>query len=148
MDMLGKVRRMRMRDRISISEIAKRTGLARNTIKKWLKAPGGVAPKYLRGKDLRKISSFEPILLQALKADQLRNKDGRRTARALYVQITAQGYRGGYSGVTDFVRAWREQGGKAPFLKFGDRVKIEMLDAEGRSVFGAIDQKIEPVSKG
>ena len=30
------------------------------------------------------------------------------------MQITAQGYRGGYSGVTDFVRAWREQGGKAP----------------------------------
>jgi fumarylacetoacetate (FAA) hydrolase len=29
-----------------------------------------------------------------------------------------------------------------PFLKFGDRVKIEMLDAEGRSVFGAIDQTI------
>ena len=31
---------------------------------------------------------------------------------------------------------------KTPFLKFGDRVKIEMLDAEGRSVFGAIDQAI------
>lgn len=26
------------------------------------------------------------------------------------------------------------------FLKFGDRVRIEMLDAEGRSIFGAIDQ--------
>ena len=114
MDMLGKVRRMRMRDSISISAIAKRTGLARNTIKKWLKAPGSVVPKYLREKDLRKISSFEPVLLQALKADQLRHKDSRRTARALFVQITAQGYRGGYSGVTDFVRAWREQGGKAP----------------------------------
>ncbi len=114
MDMLGKVRRMRMRDSISISAIAKRTGLARNTIKKWLKAPGSVVPKYLRAKDLRKISSFEPVLLQALKADQLRHKDSRRTARALFVQITAQGYRGGYSGVTDFVRAWREQGGKAP----------------------------------
>ena len=111
MDMLGKVRRMRMRDSISISAIAKRTGLARNTIKKWLKAPGSVVPKYLRTKDLRKISSFEPVLLQALKADQLRHKDSRRTARALFVQITAQGYRGGYSGVTDFVRAWREQGG-------------------------------------
>ena len=31
MDMLGKVRRMRMRDSISISAIAKRTGLARNS---------------------------------------------------------------------------------------------------------------------
>jgi fumarylacetoacetate (FAA) hydrolase len=28
------------------------------------------------------------------------------------------------------------------FLKFGDRVRIEMLDAQGRSIFGAIDQRI------
>jgi len=29
-----------------------------------------------------------------------------------------------------------------PFLRFGDRVRIEMLDAQGRSVFGAIDQQV------
>jgi fumarylacetoacetate (FAA) hydrolase len=29
-----------------------------------------------------------------------------------------------------------------PFLRFGDRVRIEMLDAEGRSVFGAIEQDV------
>ena len=27
-------------------------------------------------------------------------------------------------------------------MRFGDRVRIEMLDAEGRSIFGAIDQKV------
>lgn len=34
--------------------------------------------------------------------------------------------------------------GKAttPFLHFGDRVRIEMLDAAGHSVFGAIDQQV------
>ncbi len=34
--------------------------------------------------------------------------------------------------------------GKAttPFMRFGDRVRIEMLDAEGRSIFGAIDQQV------
>ena len=31
---------------------------------------------------------------------------------------------------------------KTPFLKFGDRVRIEMLGPDGRSVFGAIDQVI------
>jgi fumarylacetoacetate (FAA) hydrolase len=29
-----------------------------------------------------------------------------------------------------------------PFLKFGDRVRIEMLDASGNSIFGAIEQVI------
>jgi fumarylacetoacetate (FAA) hydrolase len=31
-----------------------------------------------------------------------------------------------------------------PFLRFGDRVRIEMFDAQGRSIFGAIDQKVAP----
>ena len=29
-----------------------------------------------------------------------------------------------------------------PFLKFGDRVRIEMLDPQGRSIFGAIEQDV------
>ncbi len=29
-----------------------------------------------------------------------------------------------------------------PFMKFGDRVKIEMLDSHGHSIFGAIDQHV------
>jgi fumarylacetoacetate (FAA) hydrolase len=37
-----------------------------------------------------------------------------------------------------------------PFLRFGDRVRIEMFDADGNSVFGAIDQEVvrySPVSR-
>jgi fumarylacetoacetate (FAA) hydrolase len=35
-------------------------------------------------------------------------------------------------------------GGKpvTPFMRFGDRVRIEMLDESGHSVFGAIDQRV------
>jgi fumarylacetoacetate (FAA) hydrolase len=32
---------------------------------------------------------------------------------------------------------------KTPFMKFGDSVRIEMLDSQGRSIFGAIEQTIE-----
>ncbi len=32
---------------------------------------------------------------------------------------------------------------ETPFMAFGDRIHIEMLDAEGRSIFGAIEQVIE-----
>ncbi len=31
---------------------------------------------------------------------------------------------------------------QTPFMRFGDRVRIEMLDDAGKSVFGAIDQKL------
>jgi len=43
MEMLGKVRRMYYRDGLSRSEISRRTGLSRNTVKKWLKAPEGAS---------------------------------------------------------------------------------------------------------
>jgi fumarylacetoacetate (FAA) hydrolase len=33
---------------------------------------------------------------------------------------------------------------QTPFLKFGDTVKIEMLDRHGASIFGAIEQRVEP----
>jgi fumarylacetoacetate (FAA) hydrolase len=29
-----------------------------------------------------------------------------------------------------------------PFMRYGDRIRIEMHDAQGRSVFGAIDQTV------
>jgi fumarylacetoacetate (FAA) hydrolase len=32
---------------------------------------------------------------------------------------------------------------RTPFLSFGDRVKIEMLNADGSSLFGSIDQEIQ-----
>jgi fumarylacetoacetate (FAA) hydrolase len=31
---------------------------------------------------------------------------------------------------------------RTPFLKFGDRVRIDMRDAAGRTIFGAIDQQV------
>jgi len=36
------------------------------------------------------------------------------------------------------------EGGKpvTPFMSFGDRVKVEMLDKDGTSIFGAIDQQV------
>jgi fumarylacetoacetate (FAA) hydrolase len=38
-----------------------------------------------------------------------------------------------------------EQGApKTPFLRYGDTVRIEMLDADGNSIFGAIDQEVAP----
>lgn len=35
---------------------------------------------------------------------------------------------------------------ETPFMKYGDRIKIEMFDAQNRSIFGAIDQEIVPAT--
>ena len=46
------------------------------------------------------------------------------------------------SGVIEPTGKTGSSAGKTDFMAFGDRVRIEMHDAEGRSIFGAIDQKV------
>jgi transposase len=105
---------MYLRDKLSLHEITKRTGLSRNTIRRWLRTPEEVAlPKYIRRHELNKLAAFEDMVLQALKADAHRLKQNRRTAKALLVQIREAGYEGGYSRLTDFIRAWRGREGPA-----------------------------------
>jgi fumarylacetoacetate (FAA) hydrolase len=50
----------------------------------------------------------------------------------------------GYSCIAELrsVETIRSGAPKTPFLKFGDRVRIEMNDAQGRSIFGVIDQEV------
>ena len=113
MDMIGRIRRLHSRKKKSVREIARITGLSRNTISKWLHGEVDGPPKYLRGEQPCKLTAFHEVLRQALKADARRPRHERRTARALYAEIKSAGYDGGYSRVTDFIRAWREQEGQA-----------------------------------
>jgi fumarylacetoacetate (FAA) hydrolase len=34
---------------------------------------------------------------------------------------------------------------KTPFMRFGDRIRIEMLATDGSSLFGAIEQTVRPL---
>jgi fumarylacetoacetate (FAA) hydrolase len=51
----------------------------------------------------------------------------------------------GYSCLAEvrMVETLLHGGARTPFLRFGDQVRIEMLDAAGQSVFGAIEQVVE-----
>lgn len=69
MDMIGKIRRLHARDKLSEREIARKTGLSRNTVSKWLRAPVNEAPKYRRERRPNKLNAFEEMLKQALTAD-------------------------------------------------------------------------------
>ncbi len=112
MDMIGRIRRLHGRKKKSEREIARITGLSRNTVSKWLHGEVDGPPKYRRGEQPGKLTAFHEALKQALKADARRPKHERRTARALYAEIKAAGYDGGYSRVTDFIRAWRQGEGQ------------------------------------
>ena len=59
MNRLGKIRRLRLREGLSVREICRRTGLARNTVKRWLKAGEGVEPKVRR---IAQATILKPLL--------------------------------------------------------------------------------------
>jgi len=129
MAMLGKVCRLYFRDGVSINEIARRTSLSRNTIKTWLKASGSAVPKYRRRAGPTKLTPFVAALTQALETDSHRPRQNRRTARALHAQLKAEGYAGGYTQLTDFIRAWRQREGQAGSTTAFVPLQFELGDA-------------------
>ena len=148
MVMYAKIRRMFFREHLSISEIGRRTSLSRNTIKKWLKEPDESATKYKRAKVTGKLTPFEPRLLLALEADAHRPKRDRRTALMLFQAIQQDGYTGGYTIVTDFIRNCRQQAtaaiGKSAFvpLKFELGEAFQFDWSEEWLMVGGIHRKI------
>jgi fumarylacetoacetate (FAA) hydrolase len=50
----------------------------------------------------------------------------------------------GYSCLAEvrMIETIRDGQPTTPFLRFGDRVRLDMQDADGRSIFGAIDQTV------
>jgi transposase len=148
MEKLGKIRRLYYRDGLTVSEIVRRTGLARNTVKSWLKAAEGVVPKYRRrpAEDI-KIAPFAEQLTKALEVDARRPKRDRRTALKLFGELQSAGFAGDYSRVTEFIRCWRQNGGQA-LVKAYVPLKFELGEAfqfdwsEERLLIGGVWRKI------
>lgn len=81
MNMIDRIRRLHSRGKKSEREIARTTGLSRNTVAKWLHGQIDGPPMYRRGEQANKLTAFHDALKQALKADARRPKHERRTAR-------------------------------------------------------------------
>ena len=114
MNQRGRVRRLYYRAGLSLSEIERRTGLTRKTVRGWLKTAEGTEPRYRRRASAKaKIAPFAAQLTKALEMDVRRPKRDRRTALKLLGELKATGFDGRYSRVSEFVRRWKEQGGEA-----------------------------------
>lgn len=67
-----------------------------------------------RGEAPNKLTPYHATLELSLKSDTHRIKQNRRTAKALFAQIKADGYTGSYCRVTDFTHEWPGRKGNAP----------------------------------
>ncbi|MBL8514640.1 MAG: helix-turn-helix transcriptional regulator, partial [Betaproteobacteria bacterium] len=107
--MLAKIRRMRFREHLSIREVARKTGLARNRVGEWLRQREVVEPVYPKREVVTKLDAYEVSLTGWLTVNRHRGKRERRTVKSMYQELTAMGYRGGYGRVAAFARRFHAE---------------------------------------
>ena len=106
MGFLNIIRRMSLREKLSIREIRRRTGLSRNSIAKYLNA-GTVEPTFTTPDRVSKLDLFAEKLSGWLKAEAGKSRKERRTAKQLYADLVTLGFTGSYGRVAAFARDWR-----------------------------------------
>src|SRR3954471_2213599 len=106
MALLSVIRRWAFRDGMPIREIARRTGLSRNTIRKYLRA-GTVEPKFKVPDRPSKLDPFAETLSGWLRIEAGRPRKQTRTAKQMHADLVALGYEGSYGRVAAFARAWK-----------------------------------------
>jgi len=106
MALLSVIRRWALRDGLSIREIVRRTGLSRNTIRKYLRA-GTVEPAFRVPERPSKLDPFADRLSAWLKTEAGKSRKERRTLRRLHADLVALGYEGSYNRVAAFARKWK-----------------------------------------
>ena len=79
-------------------KIARRTGLSRNTVRKYL-ASGELEPRYKRPKSPSKLDDYEQTLTSWLHCETKRLRKQRRTAKHLHQDLVLLGYAGSYDRV-------------------------------------------------
>lgn len=78
MSLLSVMRRWYFREGLSQREITKRTGLSRNTVRRYLKNDI-TEPVYAKRQALSKIKEFEELLISWLKRESRRRRKERKT---------------------------------------------------------------------
>ena len=89
MDLLSVIRRWHGRDKLSIREISRRTGLSRHTIRKYL-ASGTVEPKYPPRSSASKLDPFAATLSAWLKREARRKGFDAGGPAGLALAFTSQ----------------------------------------------------------
>ena len=108
MALLSVIRRWHFREQMPIREIERRTGLSRNTIRKYLRA-GTVEPKFRLPKRPSRLDRFAEKLSGWLAIEACKSRKQRRTAKRIHADLVALGFDGSYARVATFIRNWKAE---------------------------------------
>ncbi|RRB93648.1 IS21 family transposase, partial [Escherichia coli] len=91
---------------MSLREIERRTGLSRNTIRKYLRADT-VVPQFKVPDRSSKLDPFAEKLTGWLQIEAGKSRKQKRTAKQMHADLVALGYEGSYNRVAAYVRDWK-----------------------------------------
>jgi transposase len=106
MALLSVIRRWHFREHLSIREICRRTGLSRNTIRKYLRSDA-VEPAFKVPERPSKLDPFADRLSAWLKTEANKPRKQKRTILQLHADLVSLGYGGSYNRVAAFAREWK-----------------------------------------
>src|SRR3546814_841806 len=106
MALLSVIRRWHFRQQVPIREIERRTGLSRNTIRKYLRADM-VEPQFKVPERPSKLDPYAEKLSGWLRIEAGKSRKQRRTAKQMHADLVVLGYNGSYGRVAAFVRTWK-----------------------------------------
>ena len=106
MELLSVIRRWHYRDRFSIREISRRTGLSRNTVRKYLRSDS-VEPKFNIPDRPSRLDPYADKLSHMLRQEAGKSRKQKRTIKQLHADLVVLGYEGSYNRVAAFARDWR-----------------------------------------
>ena len=103
MELLSVIRRWHYRDHFSIREISRRTGLSRNTVRKYLRSDS-VEPKFAVPERPSRLDPHADKLSHMLRHEAGKSRKQKRTVKQLHADLVALGYDGSYNRVAAFAR--------------------------------------------
>ncbi|SOC21809.1 IS21 family transposase [Rhodobacter maris] len=106
MGLLNIIRRMHLRQKLLIREIARRAGLSRNTVAKHL-AADTIEPHFTTPERPSKLDPFAEKLAGWLKTNAGKPRKERQTLKKMHADLVTLGFTGSYNRVAVFARQWR-----------------------------------------
>ena len=97
---------MHLRQKLSIREIGRRTGLSRNTVTKH-RAADTVEPKFATPERPNKLAPFAETLAGWLKTNAGKPRKERQTLKKMHADLLTLGFTGSFNRVAAFARDWR-----------------------------------------
>ncbi len=107
MALLGIIRRWHLRDQVPLREIAKRLGISRNTVRRYLRSEI-TEPAYAERQSASAIDPYAFQLSGWLKTEAAKSRKQRRSLKQLHEELINLGFKGSYDRVAAFARQWRE----------------------------------------